>query len=131
VADHDARKRKRRRSETRALTRYCADRLSLWWLCGQPACARAKSCRGDVEACSGLLLAWFEAMQEQLDDAPTFADMEARIESPREMRLYRGWRDMLDRAEEEAKTPPAETAILREQLKRQILALARTMAAKP
>ena len=72
-------------------------------------------------------MAWLAALQEQEDLAPSFADMEARIESPQEMRLYRGWRDLLARAERNAKTPPAETALLREQVLRQAEALVRTM----
>jgi len=117
----------RRSGETQALARYCADRLSLWCLCGKPACARAHACRGDVEACAGLLADWLAALQRQEDVAPTFADMEARIDTPEEMRLYRGWRDLLARAEAHAKTPPAETALLREQVRRQVEALVQRM----
>jgi len=115
------------RSETQALARYCADHLCLWCLCGKPACARAKSCRGDVELCAGLLAAWFTALQCQEQAAPSFADMEAQIESPQELRAYRGWRELLARAERNAKTPPAETALLREQVRRQVEALVRQM----
>ncbi len=53
--------------------------------------------------------------------------MEARIDTPEEMRLYRGWRELLARAEANAKTPPAETALLREQVRRQVEALVRQM----
>ncbi len=49
--------------------------------------------------------------------------MEARIESPQEMRLYRGWRELLARAEAHGEMPPAETALLRDRLRRQIEAL--------
>jgi len=117
----------RRSGETQALARYCADRLSLWCLCGKPACARAHACRGDVEACAGLLADWLAALQRQEELAPSFADMEARIDTPEEMRLYRGWRELLARAEANAKTPPAETALLREQVRRQAEALVRQM----
>ena len=117
------RKGEGRRSETAALARYCADRLCLWCLCGKPACSRAKRCRGDVAACARLLVAWLGALAQQRDAAPTFADMEARIETPEEMRLYRQWREILARAEDSAKMPPAETALLRDRLRRQIEAL--------
>ncbi len=53
--------------------------------------------------------------------------MEARIDTPQEMRLYRGWRGLLARAEKSAKTPPAETALLREQVRRQVEALVQRM----
>jgi len=114
-----------RPSREAALARYCADRLSLWCLCGRASCVRARSCCGDVAMCSGLALAWLAALQEQEDLAPSFAAMEARIESPQEMRLYRQWRDLLARAQAHAKTPPAETAMLRDKLRRQIEVLVR------
>ena len=118
-----ARFREGRRSETAALARYCADRLCLWYLCGKPACSRAHACRGDIAACARLLVAWLAALEGLRNAAPTFADMEARIETPAEMRLYRQWREILARAEDSAKMPPAETALLRDRLRRQIEAL--------
>jgi hypothetical protein len=72
------------------------------------------------------MLSWLGALEQARDAAPTFAAMEAQIATPAEMRLYRGWRDLLARAEVAAKTPPAETAILREALRRQVMALRQT-----
>jgi hypothetical protein len=106
------------------LLRYGADRLCLWALCRRPSCLRAKACSEDPEGCTARLSAWLDALEAASSEAPTFAAIEERIATPDELRLYREWRKAMALAAERPKTPPAETALLRESLLRKIRALA-------
>ena len=72
--------------------RFAANRVCLWYICGQPPCWRAKACRGDARACAGLIDAWFAAIDEDRRAHPDFATIESRIETPQELRAYRFWR---------------------------------------
>jgi hypothetical protein len=106
-----------------SLLRYGADRLCLWALCRRPSCLRAKACREDPERCTKLLGAWLEALEAESAAAPTFASMEEQIATPDELRLYRAWRKAMALAADRPKISPAETAPLREALRRKIRAL--------
>jgi hypothetical protein len=105
------------------LLRYGADRLCLWVLCRRPACQRAQACREDPEGCTALMRAWLDALEMASAETPTFADMEEQIATPHELRLYRAWRKAMVRTKDGPKTSPAETALLREELRRKIMAL--------
>ena len=72
--------------------RFGADRICLWCLCGQPACRRARACRGDVRACANLILSWLAAIDEEQRAHPDFATLESQIETAEELRAYRAWR---------------------------------------
>jgi hypothetical protein len=67
--------------------------------------------------------AWLEALDQASAEAPTFAAMEERIATPHELRLYRAWRKAMEEAKDARKISPAETALLREDLRRKIMAL--------
>ncbi len=103
--------------------RYGADRLGLWALCRRPAGVRAKAWREDPESCTALMHAWLSALEAASAETPTFAAMEERIATPDELRLYRAWRKAMAQAKDGPKVSPAETALLREELRRKILAL--------
>ena len=106
-----------------SLLRYGADRLCLWVLCRRPSCLRAKACREDPESCTKLMRAWLAALEEASVAAPTVAAIEEQIATPYELRLYRQWRKAMALAADSPKTSPAETAPLREALRRKIQAL--------
>lgn len=76
--------------------RFATDRLCLWRLCGKAPCLRARACRGDVRACSGLVHDWLAALEAEQTARPSFASMERQIETPAELRAYRLWRDALE-----------------------------------
>jgi len=78
--------------------RFGADRISLWRLCADAACRRAKACRGDVRACGERIAAWLAAVEDERRARPSFAAMETGIETPAELRAYRAWRQALPRA---------------------------------
>jgi hypothetical protein len=83
------------RADIERALRFGADRIALWHLCGQRECIRAKSCRGDVRACSSLAETWLEAIEAEKRARPDFAEMERRIETAEELRAYRAWRRAL------------------------------------
>jgi hypothetical protein len=72
--------------------RFAADRICLWCLCAEPACRRAKACRGDVRACAGRMAAWYAAFEDERRARPDFATLESQIETAQELRAYRAWR---------------------------------------
>jgi hypothetical protein len=86
-----------RQQRERAL-RFGADRISLWRLCADAACRRARACRGDVRACAGRMVDWLAAVEDERLARPDFAAIEAGIETPAELRAYRAWRQALPRA---------------------------------
>ena len=72
--------------------RFSADRICLWCFCDDPACRRAKACRGDVRACAGRMADWLEAIAAARRACPSFAALESRIETAEKLRAYRLWR---------------------------------------
>ena len=81
------------RGERARTLRFGADRICLWCVCGNPRCRRAKSCRGDVQACAGLMVAWMAALDAERRARPDFAAIESQIETAEELRAYRAWRN--------------------------------------
>jgi hypothetical protein len=105
--------------------RFAADRVCAWSLCGDEACLRARSCRGDVGRCARLLSAWFAALEAERRSRPSLAAIEDKLETIAEWKAYRAWAKALERAAKESPDDPRETEHLREELRRRIAVLAR------
>ncbi|XSG82672.1 MAG: hypothetical protein ACPW61_02510 [Methyloligella sp. ZOD6] len=75
--------------------RFGADRLCLWSLCGSTACRRARACRGDVQACSGRIVAWLQAIEQERLARPDLEAIETLVRTPQDLRAYRAWRRAL------------------------------------
>jgi hypothetical protein len=103
-----------------------ADRLCLWRLCGGPACLRAKACRGDPQACLGLMRGWLKALAAAAHAAPAFeAEPLRKVLSPDEARLLGLWRRAVEEAELKPRAPEDEADIerLRMELYHRLVAL--------
>ena len=95
TAGRESRIKREHHSERERALRFGADRICLWVLCADPACRRAKACRGDVRDCAGRMTAWLAAIEDETRTRPDFAEMEWRIETAADLRAYRAWRKAL------------------------------------
>ena len=97
------------RGERARTLRFGADRICLWCVCGNPRCRRAKACRGDVQACAGLMVAWMAALDAERRARPDFAAIESQIETAEELRAYRAWRNAAEQQGLRGRSPRRAT----------------------
>ncbi len=111
-----------------ATMRYAAERICLWRLCGRAACLKARTCKGDVRRCTGLMADWIDAIEEEKKRVRgNFAGLESEIKTFEQLRVYLAWRELLDRAVAGEKEDPRETERDRREVARLIENTCKTM----
>jgi hypothetical protein len=114
------------KTSSELVLRFAADRVCAWSICGDAACLRARTCRGDRHRCAALLGGWLEAIEEEQRVHGDLAALEDSLNTMQEVNTCRAWRKALHRAKTQSREEAAEVERLRQDLLRQFNAMIQT-----